>query len=341
MRIIVTLALSLLCVAPLYGQSIWQYAGLQGIANPIAVRSNGNIFAGASGSMYRSTDNGDSWMKVSNGLPDNLFVSSAAMNPSGHTFIGTGQGIHRSTDNGESWTQISKGLPANLTVWSLGINANGFIFAGTEQGVYRSKNNGESWTPMNRGLANPPADTSAASATEQFSAGDGLYSNITPTKFRNTTFVTFAISPDGSIFAGANDGLYRSANNGKKWRRIGFVDQEISTLAINANGQVFATTSFLGLYSSIDNGDTWTPINDGQTTGHITALIISPNGYIFAGTHDRGIFRSIDNGVNWTPVNDGFTVMRTIYALAISPSGYIFAGTVEGFFRRVLSTILE
>src|SRR3989442_994636 len=105
MRIIVALTLSLLCVAPLYGQDVWQYTGLQGIARPVVVGSTGTIFVAASGGVYRSTDNGDSWIKASNGLPDTLFISSLAINSRGHIFAGTGQGIYRSTDGGESWTQ--------------------------------------------------------------------------------------------------------------------------------------------------------------------------------------------------------------------------------------------
>lgn len=341
MRITAALTFALLCVVPLYGQSIWQQTGLQGIAKPIVVGSNGTIFSAASGSMYRSTDNGDNWTQVSNGLPDTLFVSSIAINPSGHIFAGTGQGIYRSIDNGETWTLTISGLPANPSVWSLAVNARGFIFAGTEQGAYRSKDNGETWTPINRGLANPPVDSSAISATEQSSSRVEVYPIITPMKFRHTTFLTFAISSDGSIFAGASDGLYRSKNNGKKWRRVGFVDEEISILGVNANGELFVTTSFLGIFSSSDDGATWRQVNDGQTTGAITALTISPDEDLFVGTQQRGVFRSKDNGVSWTSVNSGFTAMKPVYSLAISPSGYIFAGTTDGFFRRVLSAISD
>jgi photosystem II stability/assembly factor-like uncharacterized protein len=107
-----------------------------------------DVFAGTiSGGVYRSTDNGNSWTAVNNGVT-NFNVGAFAINSSGHIFASTfGGGVFRSMDNGESWAAVNTGL-TNLTVDALAINSSGHVFAGIASGgVYRTTNNGESWTP--------------------------------------------------------------------------------------------------------------------------------------------------------------------------------------------------
>ena len=75
---------------------------------------NGYLFAGSYGDgVFRSSDNGDNWIEVNNGLTA-PFVLSFATNASGDIFAGTyfGNGVFRSTDNGDSWNEKNNGLIA-------------------------------------------------------------------------------------------------------------------------------------------------------------------------------------------------------------------------------------
>src|SRR5207249_2650015 len=76
------------------------------------INSSGDIFAGTpGGGVYRSTDDGDNWTLVDNGLT-NTWVTALAINSSGDIFAATlGGGAFRSTDNGDSWTQLNTGVP--------------------------------------------------------------------------------------------------------------------------------------------------------------------------------------------------------------------------------------
>ena len=106
----------------------------------LAINSSGDIFAGTEGGgAFRSTDNGENWVQINQGLTsEGLYVRSLAVNSNDDIFAGTFEGVFRSTDNGENWVQINQGLYNYMNVYSLAINSNGGIFAGTEDGVFRS-----------------------------------------------------------------------------------------------------------------------------------------------------------------------------------------------------------
>ncbi len=104
----------------------------------------------------------------------------------------------------------------------------------------------------------------------------------------------------------------------------------IQCLAINnSNGNIFTGTLGGGVYRSIDNGGSWTPINTGLTNLTITALAINSSGYIFAGTDGNGVFRSTNNGDSWAPFSNGLT-NTVVLALAVDSQNNIYAGTSSG-----------
>jgi photosystem II stability/assembly factor-like uncharacterized protein len=123
---------------------------------------------------YRSTNNGESWTTITNGLKGN--VCSLAKNSSGHTFAGTTAGVFRSTDHGDSWSNVSLGLPT-LTVTDVAINSMGFAFAATYgNGVYRTT---QPTTSVNENMHALP---------DIFS----LYQNY-PNPFNPSTTIEFAV----------------------------------------------------------------------------------------------------------------------------------------------------
>src|ERR1043166_8273191 len=55
-------------------------------------------------------------------------------------------------------------------------------------------------------------------------------------------------------------------------------------LARNSIGHLFMGTQGGGVFRSVDNGESWTGINNGLTATNVRALAISPVDHIFAGT---------------------------------------------------------
>ncbi len=72
--------------------------------------------------IYKTTDFGQTWTKLSDGLPKGhplAYVLSIAENPNrkGMLFAGTGNGFYYSMNDGKTWTPIKDGLPAAPVSW--------------------------------------------------------------------------------------------------------------------------------------------------------------------------------------------------------------------------------
>ena len=74
--------------------------------------------------MFRSTDNGESWTEINNGITV-PFIISLVTNSNGDIFAGAdfGGGIFRSTDNGDSWTPVDNGLTTSNNVNALTVTS--------------------------------------------------------------------------------------------------------------------------------------------------------------------------------------------------------------------------
>ncbi len=72
--------------------------------------------------IYKTTDYGQTWTRVSDGLPKGhplSYVLSVTENPNrkGMLFAGTGHGFFYSLDDGRKWTELKDGLPAAPVTW--------------------------------------------------------------------------------------------------------------------------------------------------------------------------------------------------------------------------------
>lgn len=106
------------------------------------------VISFGSGTIRRSTDNGDTWSSAG-GVPGMGLNNCLATNGEGVWIAGeSGNVIGRSIDNGASWANISSGSPApGASSWAgIDHDQGTWIIAGTGGQVMRSTNNGESWT---------------------------------------------------------------------------------------------------------------------------------------------------------------------------------------------------
>ena len=174
-----------------------------------------NIFMGArsvtiplSGGVYLSTDTGNSWTAVNNGLTGYNFVNALTV-LGNNVFAGTDSGIFLSTNNGNSWKAMDSGLIGHI-ISAFAIYGSK-IFVSTNDPfsiygggrVYISKDTGKTWAMVN--FAFPELVSS------------------------------FAIN-GGEIFAGAR-GVFLSRDSGSTWTDVseGLTDYYFSSLAINGN----------------------------------------------------------------------------------------------------------
>ena len=105
-----------------------------------AVNNMNEVFLSTLGyGIYKSTDNGISWVNKTGAGPD---YSSLIINSDGVMFAGTrGYWVYTSTDNGENWQLVKSGMGDDKFVLSLLTNSSGYLFAGMDYyGLYKSVN---------------------------------------------------------------------------------------------------------------------------------------------------------------------------------------------------------
>jgi photosystem II stability/assembly factor-like uncharacterized protein len=268
----------------------------------IAIKGN-SIFAateipsGSTSDVYRSTNNGNSWQVVNNGMFYKYILSFASVGTD--IFAGTyAGGIYYSADNGNNWFAVNTGLP-NGAVWSLAASGN-VLLAGVgfdNNGISRSTDHGSSWSSS--GLT--------ACTVEKIALQNNMIYAATTT-------------------ASSGGGVYVSADTGLSWTLLGLQYKDIISLAVSGNS-IFAGTADSGVYRSTDNGASWATANNGITNLDITSLI-PYGGKIIAGTFGGGVFITTDNGNNWTAANVGFPSDYCYVNTIISANSTIIAGLI-------------
>jgi|SRR4030095_455529 len=127
------------------------------------------------------------------------------------------------------------------------------------------------------------------------------------------------------LFAGTYIyGVYSSVNNGLSWTQTSLNNRSIYSLAASGSNVFAGTSSTGGVFISTNNGISWTQTS--LNNQYIYSLAIGESNAVFAGTN-YGLFISTNNGANWTQE----TFIYTIYSLAVTGS-YVFAGTPLGVF---------
>lgn len=221
-----------------------------------------------------------------------------------YPFIIPYTGLFKSTDNGENWFKVKTQFE-DFQVFTIYITNEDHIWVGTDyqDKLYRSTDNGLTWEIKANGYDAPEC---------------------------------WAIveSKDGVLFAGdANSGqLYRSTNDGEDWQFS--ADIAPLTFAIDSNNVVYAGT-FNGLYSSTDNGLTWTKNNFLIDYAIPTLLIDTSNGIYcgtgYTGINGDGLFYSSDGGQFWKQL--GFAG-KVVLSLAFDSECNLYTGTLEdGLFK--------
>ncbi len=142
------------------------------------------VYAAAETGLFKSTDGGVTWARVS-GLPDGVRVRAVAASPGDPQRVMAGVeglGIYTSTDGGGLWRESNAGLEPNNSLHDIVFDPiNSEIVYASDQfsGVYRSSNGGQTWERINNGLRTRAATGLAISANGQHlyvaTNGEGVF----------------------------------------------------------------------------------------------------------------------------------------------------------------------
>jgi photosystem II stability/assembly factor-like uncharacterized protein len=235
------------------------------------------------------------------------------------------QGILLSDDGGRSWKESNKGFIHKQVSWiALDSSSSGSFIAGVQSGgggLYRYSDQDRAWTlsqiapgmrilsflilPGNRGNL-----AGTAEGVYFQPDGSGNWTKLTGPIARRTIYSLNLDPSNPVIYAGTDQGIYRSSLEALKFRtppgsRLSPKAWCIATSKANPQF-VYAGTS-LGLLRSYDRGTTWSVVSAYglPVRTAIEALAISPfdKEHLFAGT-SVGLYESHNGGVHWRRVED-------------------------------------
>lgn len=305
-----------------------------GIITAFAVSSS-TLFAGtATGGVYRSTNNGDSWTFSSAGLTNMRITSLVVSNEK--LFAGTsGSGVFYSTDNGTHWNANNKGLEfENVTsIAVFGTN----IFVASQNGIFRSTDNGDNWVAVR---SNTYINTLIVAGNYIF-AGTNGYGLLRSTNNGNSWDIKLYNNNSSlgnvdilerletNLFAKLNNKLFRSTDSGNSWNNIN--DSLPITAVVTSGKNLFATKDYGEILRSTDNGATWTVVSNDLYLKILKTITVFNNN-LFIGTENYGVYRSTNNGGNWSAVNYGLANINS--SNFIISKANLFVGTEhQGVFR--------
>jgi photosystem II stability/assembly factor-like uncharacterized protein len=297
---------------------------------------------GATSAIYRSYDGGDSWTKLTNGLPSGttvgrIGISVCAANPSvvyaayaDHP--GYFAGVYKSTNGGNSWARTTDaaldGIYSNFG-WYFGqmrvdpTNANRVFVLGVP--FYRSQDGGSSWAevgPTNH-VDHHAMAFDPTTPARIFEGNDGgIYvsanSGTSWTKlYDQPTNQFYAIEIDyqnpARLYGGTQDnGTIRTATGGTSdWEEIFGGDGFYSIVDPTDSDIIYCEYQYGNLYKSADFGYSWDYALDGisgsDRRNWSTPVVMDPSNHLnlYYGTYR--VYKSTDGAVSWTATSTDLT----------------------------------
>jgi photosystem II stability/assembly factor-like uncharacterized protein len=150
------------------------------------------------------------------------------------------------------------------------------------------------------------------------SADDGRWQAITaglPENVEARAFLVHPLDPN-VIYAGTQDGPYRSSDGGEHWERLGFPDRGAVVWSLACHPKqprvMYAGCAPVAIYRSENGGDTWKKLS-AKSTGHCdmgfptrtTRIAIDPGrpDDVYAALEVSGVIRSTDGGDTWSDLS--------------------------------------
>jgi photosystem II stability/assembly factor-like uncharacterized protein len=337
------------------------YGVFDGVISDVVVdpANPSRLFIGVHGSgIWRSTDGGNTWSQLSNGIPtgaaaDSPKIALGRNGPHGTNFVAVKMGhrVFTSPNGGTHFNeQANCGAAWSFIPWANVIAVDPEdedVLLGGHANLYRSTNGGSSWTQVG-----------------------GYGTNVHP----DQQAVVFDLTDHDHVYVATDGGVYESTDNGQTWtpRSDGLVTtqcwtvgvSEGSTLAYGITTQdnscyewsgvgttfsqiigpeggwieydpsnpqtIYADTWFASLNKSVNGGTSWTALSPNTDAGIKESLAIANgNPSLLLIAQGNSVRRSTNGGTTWTTT---LSPGVPISAIEFAPSSdqHAYAGSDNG-----------
>ncbi len=273
------------------------------------------MVAGTIDGVFRTTDAGQSWQKISANSQEIHNIESIAVDPKNPdvVYAGTLHLAWKTTDAGATWHHINKGMIEDSDVFSIIVDSSNpsIVFASACSGIYKSD-----------------------SAGEAFQKIQGI-----PFSARRTRVLKQDPSNPEIVYAGTTEGLWKTTDKGKTWNRVSNPEVVVNDVMVDPRNsqRVMLATDRAGVLASEDGAQSFLASNHGYTHRYVTAILADknqPNTLYVGVVNDReqgGVFVSQDAGQHWTQKSKGLDG-RDVFTLKQTSNGELVAGTNRGMF---------
>ena len=334
----------------------------------------GLIYVGTDdGQVYVTQNDGVSWTKINQGLPDKWVsrveasryeIGTVYVSLTGYREDDFQAYLYMSTDYGQNWSLISGNLPSeSINVVREDSQKNNIIYVGTDLGIYISPNRGARWYSLSNNLPTTPVhDIAIHPRDNELVIGTHGRSAFVLDVQPIQTFDWDVYEKERESGHGAVARMRSWMNHVKlkeespfkniKWRSVGPMLQggRIEAIAVppGNHGTIYVGPGSGNIWKTVNNGLTWQPIFENESTFTIGDIAISSSnpdiiwvgtgetqprhsGYSYAGT---GVFKSTDSGQTWS--NMGLHDTHHIGKVIIDPENpnTVYVAAIGHFWSR-------
>ncbi len=304
--------------------------------------------------VYKTVDGGLNW-KLLPGT-EGISVWSLAIWPGDDAMVaaGSGTGVFISRDGGASWKRISDVDNTELRpVVSLAFHPTDsrILYAGTTHLPWRTTNGGSTWESIHTGMiddsdvfslqvdARRPEHVMASACSGVYNSTDaaGHWTKLeTPKGAFRTHFVALDPRHEGVVFAGTTEGLLKSDNGGKAWRKVSAYSVKSVAFDPLVDSRMFFAALTGGLLVSNDEGNTIRESNVGFTNRNFTTLTGAGTALYSSSVYEAGtggVYKTDNLALRWVhaggPAGDELVQMAT----APDDAKRLYAAGYHGLFE--------
>ena len=247
-----------------------------------------DIYVMTEKSIMVTRDVGKTWQIDTNGL-EGATPANITLDSNQNVYCATNKGLYKQALVSNTWEKVAAHPAVNMT--SVYVDRSERIFTSAYGSAYKSEDHGNKWT----------IDTAGIGKKTVMKFGDDMY---------------------GNIYALTSTEIFRSQGGAGAWEKIDAgvlskIDPDNATniyLSIRGDSTLSLSTTY-GLFTSIDQGNTWTYSNFQTPAENIAAYIKTPDNKEFISTN-TGIYSKQSGDTVWTirnPNSQSFNFAKPLF----------------------------